>query len=249
VITLKSKTALTKMAHAGAELSQILRDVEKLLKPGTHTLSIDQWITDEIKRRGLVSLMRGYKGYQHVSCISVNDVIVHGVPNAKTILKEGDLVKLDVCASYNGYAADLARPYFVGKADPKAERMVDCAKRALDAGIKASVVGNRVSDISVAIQEVVEKDGFGIVRIFAGHGIGKRMHEDPEILNYGKPGRGPLLQAGMTFALEPMITMGSEEVSIDNDKWTARTQDGLWAAHVEDTVAVTASGPQILTRI
>ncbi len=248
MITLKSKTAIAKMAHAGAQLAEMLDAVKEHLKVGADTLSIDRWIGQEIQRRGLVSLMKGYKGYQHVSCISVNDVIVHGVPSTTTILKDGDLVKIDVCASYNGYAADLARPYFIGQANPQAQRMVDCARRALEAGVRASKVGNRVSDISVAIQEVVEKDGFGIVRIFAGHGIGKRMHEDPEILNYGKPGKGAVLQPGMTFALEPMITMGGEDVVIDNDKWTARTQDGSWAAHIEDTVAVTAHGPQVLTR-
>ncbi len=249
MITLKSKTAISKMAHAGAALAKILLEVKQLVKPGANTLAIDNWISDQLKAHGLVSMMRGYKGYQNVSCISVDDVIVHGIPSATTILKEGDLVKIDVCASWQGYAADLARMFFVGHADPKAQRLTECAQKALDAGIKASIPGNRVSDVSVAIQAVIEKEGFGIVRIFAGHGIGKKMHEDPEILNYGKPGKGALLQPGMTFALEPMITMGSEDVVIDPDKWTARTKDGSWAAHVEDTVAVTANGPMILTRI
>jgi methionyl aminopeptidase len=197
----------------------------------------------------LVSQTKGYKGYKHVCCISINDEVVHGVPDAKKILREGDLVKVDVCAALDGYCADMTRCFFVGASgSDEARRLVDTAYAALDKGIEKAVSGNRLSDISAAIQQEVERQGFGVVRIFAGHGIGKRMHEEPEILNYGIPGRGPLLQVGMAFALEPMITYGHHDVYITRDGWTAKTVDKSLAAHVEDTVIITEHGPRVITR-
>lgn len=186
-------------------------------------------------------------GYRHVSCISVNDVVVHGVPHADCILQLGDLVKIDVCASWNGYCADMARSFFVGQSSEQAQKLVDVAYQALKKGIDQARVGNRLSDISSAIQQEVEKHGFGVVRDFAGHGIGKNMHEAPEIVNYGKPGKGPVLKEGMTFAIEPMITAGKYNVYVANDGWTVKTVDRSLAAHVEDTIAITNAGPVILT--
>jgi methionyl aminopeptidase len=163
-------------------------------------------------------------------------------------LKDGDLVTVDICASFDGYCADMARNFLVGETSDLAKKMVDVAHRALEKGIKKACVGNRLSDISAAIQQEVEKHGFAVVRDFAGHGIGKQMHEDPEILNYGAPGKGPVLYEGMTFAIEPMITAGKYDVYIESDGWTVRTVDGSLAAHVEDTIAITSKGPIILTR-
>ena len=163
-------------------------------------------------------------------------------------MKDGDIVKIDVCAAWKGYSADMARTFFVGSVSQEAQKLAEVGKQALDKGIARMKVGNRLSDISAAIQQEVEKHGFGVVRDFAGHGIGKQMHEDPEILNYGKPGVGPILQAGMVFALEPMITMGHHDVYVSKDGWTVKTVDKSLAVHVEDTIVVTQGEPKILTR-
>jgi len=235
------------MAHAGSLLSDILVSVEHLIKPGVSTAEIDAWIESQLQAKGLVSRVKGYMGYRHVSCISVNDVVVHGVPRADCILQLGDLVKIDVCASWDGYCADMARSFFVGQPSEQAQKLVDVAHRALKKGIEQARVGNRLSDISSAIQQEVEKHGFSVVRDFAGHGIGKNMHEAPEIVNYGKPGKGPVLREGMTFAIEPMVTAGKYQVYVANDGWTVKTVDNSLAAHVEDTIAITSDGPIILT--
>ncbi len=247
MIHIKDKLSIQKMAQAGSLLSDILASVEQLVKPGVSTAEIDAWIELQLKAKGLVSSVKGYMGYRHVSCISVNDVVVHGVPRADCFLKLGDLVKIDVCASWNGYCADMARSFFVGQPSDVAQKLVDVAHLALKKGIDQARVGNKLSDISAAIQEEVEKHGFGVVRDFAGHGIGKDMHEAPEILNYGKPGRGPVLREGMTFAIEPMITAGKYHVYVADDGWTVKTVDHSLAAHVEDTIVVTSAGPVILT--
>ena len=249
MITIKNKMAISKMEEAGALLSSIFALLEKIIKPGISTFDIDAYIADELKRRGLVSKMKGYMGYQFVSCISVNDTVVHGIPARELLVIEGDLVKVDVCVAYKSYCADMARCFFVGEQrDEKIQKLVDVAQQALDAGISKAYAGNRLTDISAAIQATVEKFGYGIVRDFAGHGIGKQMHEEPEILNYGMPGRGPLLQVGMAFAIEPMITLGRSDVYIAEDEWTVKTKDSSLAAHVEDTIVITESGPKIITR-
>lgn len=247
MIVIKNKSAISKMETAGRLLSGIMHEVQGLIQPGVTTAALDQWVQDQQKRKGLVSLMKGYKGYGHVTCISVNDVVVHGVPG-EIPLQDGDLVKIDVCAAWQGYAADMARCFHVGTPTMAAQQLVKVAWSALNKGIDQARVGNRLSDISAAIQTEVEAAGYGVVRTFAGHGIGKQMHEEPEILNYGKPGRGPVLRHGMAFAIEPMITAGSYEVYIASDGWTAKTKDGSLAAHVEDTVVITDAGPQIITR-
>jgi methionyl aminopeptidase len=247
MIHIKNKLSIQKMAQAGALLSDILVCVEQLIKPGVSTAEIDGLIEVQLQEKGLVSRVKGYMGYRHVSCISVNDVVVHGVPRADCILQLGDLVKVDVCASWNGYCADMARSFFVGQPSEAGQKLVDVAHSALKKGIEQARVGNKLSDISAAIQEEVEKHGFGVVRDFAGHGIGKNMHESPEIVNYGKPGKGPVLQEGMTFAIEPMITAGKYQVYIADDGWTVKTVDHSLAAHVEDTIAITSEGPVVLT--
>lgn len=248
MITIKNKIAIQKMHHAGQILADLTEKISNKLIPGINALELNDWIEQELLKNGLVSQSKGYKGYQHGSCISINDEVVHGIPHEKKILKDGDLVKVDICASWKGYCADMARSYIVGKISPNVAKLIEVAQVALDKGIEKAKPGNHVSDISSAIQAEIDKHGFGIVRDFAGHGIGKRMHEDPEILNYGKPGCGPIIRPGMTFAIEPMITMGNHQVYITNDGWTVKTKDQSLAAHVEDTIVVTSEGARILTR-
>lgn len=236
------------MEDAGVKLSEIFEGLTSLVQVGVTTLSLNNWIEQELKKQGLVSRMKGYMGYGHVSCISVNSEVVHGVPSDTCILKDGDFLTVDVCASYRGYCADMARQFFVGNVSDQVKKLAYIADKSLEAGIAQAKPGNRLSDISAAIQDVVEKAGFGVVRDFAGHGIGKYMHEDPEVLNYGLPGKGPVLCEGMALAIEPMITMGSYEVRVEKDGWTVRTKDNSLAAHVEDTIIITNAGPKNITR-
>ncbi len=249
MISIKNKVALRKMETAGQFLAEICEEIKPLLVVGSTTLQLDEFIAKQMVKKSLVSCTKGYMGYRHHSCISLNDEVVHGVPSKDKLLAFGDLVKVDICASWQGYCADMARCYFVEKEESSAKKLVKAAQESLDAGIARMQVGGRLGDISAAIQSVVEVHGFGVVRDFAGHGIGKRMHEEPEILNYGKAGSGPLLQVGMAFALEPMITAGNYQVYITQDGWTVKTKDKSLAAHVEDTVVLTDNGPKILTRL
>lgn len=248
MITIKNKVSIAKMEKAGILLQEIFDALDPFIKQGIATLAIDSKIAELLKARKMTSKTLGYHGYEHVSCISVNDEVVHGVPRADRILQDGDLVKVDVCASFDGYCADMARAFFVGKASEQALKLVAVADAALKKGIEQARAGNRLGDISSAIQQEVERHGFGVVRDFAGHGIGKHMHEDPEILNYGTAGSGIKLQPGMTFALEPMITQGKYQVYVTQDGWTVKTKDKSLAAHVEDTIAITQGEPKILTR-
>lgn len=249
MITIKNKDVIEKMAVAGNLLAHMFKDIEVLLVADNSTLEIDKWIENYLKSNNLVSCSKGYMGYKHSSCISVNQEVVHGIPgNYK--LKNGDLVKVDVCASYKSYCADMARCFFVNnEASLEARNLVSVATEALNKGIDKARPLNRLTDISAAIQAEVEKHGYGIVREFAGHGIGKKMHEDPEILNYGKAGCGPVIKEGMAFAIEPMITMKDHRIVILKDGWTVKTADNSLAAHVEDTVVVTNQGPRIITRL
>lgn len=252
MILRKNNHAFSIMRDAGKKLAQVFHEIPEKLHEGISTQELDSFIERRLLACGLYSQCKGYGSppFPAAACISVNDVIVHGIPSSHQLLKQGDLVKVDVCASYNGYCADMARSFFVGKAlSHKAILLVKTAYDSLDAGIAKILVGNRISDISYAVQSTVEAQGFGVVRDFAGHGIGKKMHEEPEIVNFGPPGKGPLIEVGMAFALEPMITLGDYTISMDDDKWTARTADGSLAAHVEDTIIVTDHGPEITTRL
>lgn len=249
MIIIKNKMALQKMATAGQKLASIFERLPGQIKDGVTTHELDQWVAAQLKQAGLVSRMKGYSGYGYVTCISLNDEVVHGVPQKHKKVRAGDLIKVDVCASWKGYCADMARCFFANEqSSAPALKLVQVAQQALDKGIAKACVGNRLSDISAAIQQEVEKHGFGVVRDFAGHGIGKNMHEDPELLNYGRPGQGPVLREGMALAIEPMITEGGYEVYITEDGWTVKTEDGRLAAHVEDTIVITQDGPKVLTR-
>lgn len=246
----KNKQLLLRMRTAGKLLAEIFETFETFIQPGMSTASIDAWIAQELTKRQLVSCTKGYKGYRHVCCISINDAVVHGMPSTKFFVKEGDIVKVDICASWNKGCADMARAYYIGKNCPQdIATFMSVGQKALDAGIRKCVAGNRLFDISYAIQQEIEKAGYGIVQEFAGHGIGRNMHEEPDVPNYGTPGEGMLLREGMTFALEPMLTMRNSDLYISKDKWTAKTEDGSLTMHVEDTVLVTSGKPEILTRL
>jgi methionyl aminopeptidase len=249
MISIKNKLAIAKMEEAGKLLATVFELLTDEIMKNKTTLQLDSWISNQLVKHGLESKMRGYHGYQHVSCISINDEVVHGVPSNKKIIRDGDVVKVDVCASWRGYCADMARMFVVGKVSDSVTDFLEVVRSSLDKGIAQAVPGARLSNISAAVQKTVEAHGYGVVRDFAGHGIGKRMHEDPEILNYGTAGQGPLMQQGMTFAIEPMVTMGSYHIYVTNDQWTVKTKDSSIAGHVEDTVLITDDMPKILTRL
>jgi methionyl aminopeptidase len=248
MIKIKNKQAINKMRIAGRLLSSVMHEIAEHIKPGITTFELNEKVEEKMKKVGLHPECKGYRGYKYATCISVNDVIVHGVPSREVVLKNGDLVKIDVVGSHKKYCADMARCFFVGQGSSNAIKLVKVAQKALDKAIEHAVVGNYVSDISSCIQREVEKEGFSVIRDFAGHGIGRDMHEDPEIPNFGVPGKGPVLDSGMVLAIEPMIAEGGHEVSIAKDGWTAKTADGKLAGHVEDTVLVTLQAPEILTR-
>lgn len=235
------------MCEAGKVTGYILNELKELIKPGISTMDIDRFVEKTVKAHGMIAAEKGYCGYPASVCTSVNEEVVHGIPSKKRILREGDIVSVDLVVEYKGYMADAARTYAVGKISPEAEHLIKTAEDAFWKGIEFAKVGYRLSDISHNIQTVVEGQGFGVIRDFVGHGIGSDMHEDPQIPNYGKPGKGPRLQAGMTLAIEPMICQGSYEVDVLLDDWTAVTVDGGLAAHYENTVVITDGEPELLT--
>ena len=246
MIIRKSPREIEKMAATGALVAETIAHVGSLLRPGVTTAELDAAAGAFIRERGGIPTSEGYKGYPKAICISPNHVVVHGIPDRFQV-SEGDLVTIDVGVTLDGYIADSAYTFGVGEIDPDAQRLLDVAQDALAAGIAEAVVGNRVGDISPAVQAIVEAGGFSVVRSLVGHGVGRDYHEDPHIPNYGEPGRGPRLSEGMTIAIEPMITAGSSEVLVMDDGWTIRTADGSLSAHFEHTVAITADGPRILT--
>lgn len=246
---LKNKLAIEKMRIAGKRLAQVMLEIKEFVVEGASTYDLDAIFEAKMRKASLKPVCKGYGGYKHATCISLNDGVVHGVPSKEVILKSGDFVKIDVVGSYENYCADMTRPFFVGEVSPLAIRLADVAQRSLDAAIEKIAPQVFLSDVSAAVQQVVEQEGFGVVRQFFGHGIGRAIHEYPDVPNFGTPGQGPLLQQGMTLAIEPMITAGSYEVVILADGWTAKTKDGSLAAHVEDTIVVTHNGVEVLTRI
>ncbi len=246
MIIRKSEREIDKIAAAGGLVAETIAHVGTLLRPGVTTEGLDDVAGAFIREHGGIPTSEGYKGYPKAICISPNDVVVHGIPDA-FVVGEGDLVTIDVGVTLDGYIADSAYTFGVGQVEPEDQRLMDVGQDALAAGIAEAVVGNRVGDVSHAIQEVVEDAGFAVIRSLVGHGVGRHYHEDPHIPNFGEPGRGPKLSEGMTIAIEPMITSGSPEVLVMDDGWTIRTQDGSMSAHFEHTVAITADGPRILT--
>lgn len=235
------------MREAGKVCGLILRELADIIQPGISTLEIDRFVEKTVREHGMRAAEKGYCGYPASVCVSINDEVVHGIPSKKRHLREGDIVSCDLVVEYEGYMADAARTYAVGIVSPTAKHLIETAEKAFWNGIAYAKEGYRLSDISHAVQETVEAEGFGVIRDFVGHGIGSEMHEDPQIPNVGKPGKGPRLQRGMTLAIEPMITEGSWEIDVLADDWTAVTLDGSLAAHYENTVVITDGEPELLT--
>jgi methionyl aminopeptidase len=246
VIIRKSAREIEKIAAAGGLVAETIAHVGSLLAPGVTTEELDTAAGAFIRERGGIPTSEGYKGYPKAICISPNEVVVHGIPDGY-VVGEGDLVTIDVGVTLDGYIADSAYTFGVGVIEPELQSLLDTAQDALAAGIAEAVEGNRVGDVSHAVQMVVERAGFSVVRSLVGHGVGRHYHEDPHIPNFGEPGRGPRLSEGMTIAIEPMITAGESDVTVMDDGWTIRTEDGSMAAHFEHTVAITRDGPRILT--
>jgi len=249
MIVIKDKNSINKMRTAGKLIAEIMEKVKNIISPNISTFEIDVFIEKSMVAVGLKPVCKGYAGYKFATCISLNNVVIHGIPSKDILLKSGDLLKIDVVGSYKNYCADITRSYYVEEVSSVVKKITQVAQFSLDLAIKECFVGNFLSNLSATMQQEVEKFGFGVVRDFAGHGIGRDIHESPEIPNYGKFGEGPLLRSGMTFAIEPMITEKSYKVFVDSDGWTVKTVDGGLAAHVEDTVLITENGPEVLTRL
>jgi methionyl aminopeptidase len=246
VIIRKSAAEIDTMARAGTVVAETLALLEEQIQPGITTAELDAIAEEHIRSRGGEATFKGYKGYPAATCLSPNAMVVHGIPG-KVKLEDGDILSVDVGVTLDGFVADSAYTFPIGDISPDAERLLEGCQAALAAGIEQCRVGNRLSDISHAIQVATEEQGFSVVRSLVGHGVGRSMHEEPQIPNFGEPGRGPLLQPGMTLAIEPMITAGQAGVYTAEDRWSIYTRDDSLAAHFEHTVAVTENGPRILT--
>jgi methionyl aminopeptidase len=247
VIELKSAREIALMRRGGHILADVMDRLRDTVKPGMSTLEIDEDVESFITGRGAKSAFKGYRGFPATVCISINEEVVHGIPSAHRRIKEGDIVGLDLGCIVEGYYADCAFTLAIGDVPPKVQQLLDITRESLDQAIQQCRPGRRLSDVSHAVQAHVERHGFAVVRAFVGHGIGRALHEDPQVPNFGDPGRGPQLRPGMVLAIEPMVTMGSWEVKVLDDGWTAVTRDGSLAAHFEHTIAVTDAEPEVLT--
>jgi len=245
---LKSQAELEKMYRAGQVVWEVLNELRGLARPGVSTMDLEKAAEKRASSRGARPAFKGYLGYPCVLCASINEEVVHGIPSPRRKLAEGDIISLDFGVALEGYYADAAVTVPVGQVAPETQRLLEVTRESLDRAIEQVRPGRRLSDISHAVESWTEQHGFSVVRDFVGHGIGTKMHEEPQLPNFGEPGRGPRLEAGMVLAIEPMVNAGSAEVEVREDKWTAVTKDGRRSAHFEHTVAVTANGPWILTR-
>ena len=246
MIVLKSRDEIEKMRVASKVVAAALTEIAASIVPGRTTMELDSLAEAILSRHGAIPSFKGYKGYPNVVCIAVNEEVVHGIPGPRR-LQEGDIVGIDLGAIVNGYHGDSAVTIPVGKVSAEAQRLIRVTRGALFAGIRMARVGNRLTDISNAIQQYVESHHYSIVRDLVGHGIGRDMHEEPQVPNFGKPGRGPRLEEGMTLAIEPMVNVGGHQVETLPDRWTIVTKDRSLSAHFEHTVAITKNGPDILT--
>ena len=226
-----------------------LKAAGEAVEPGVTTEEINRIAHNFITKSGAIPTFKGYSGYPAATCISINDEVIHGIPSKKRIIKAGDIVSIDVGATFNGYVGDNAATFAAGDISPEAQRLCDTTRESLYEGIRMAVAGGRIGDIGSTIQRYCEERGFSVVREFTGHGVGKQMHEDPSVPNFGTPGRGVRLLPGMTIAIEPMINMGGAGIRQLPDGWTIKTKDGSLSAHFEHTVAITSDGPVILTKI
>ena len=247
MIIIKSDKEIDIMRKAAKVTGYILRELENIIQPGITTYDIDQFVEKIISENDMVPTFKGYGGFPGSACVSINEQVVHGIPSKDVVLKEGDIVSVDTGATYGGYASDAARTYGVGKISAEAQHLIDATKDSFFAGLEFCKEGNRLSDVSNAIQLKAESEGLGVIREYVGHGIGTCLHEEPQIPNYGKPGRGPRLVKGMVLAIEPMMVQGSYKTKVLNDDWTVVTLDGKLAAHYENTVVITDGEPELLT--
>lgn len=246
MISVKSERELEVMRRAGRITAKARELAGRMVRPGVTTREIDKAVHDYIVSQGAKPSFLHYGGYPASACISVNDVVIHGIPD-KRVLREGDIVSVDVGAYWGGFHGDCAATFACGNISPEAKRLIEVTKQSFFEGIKFARQGNRISDISHAVQSYVEANGYAVVRSYVGHGVGSEMHEAPEVPNFGNAGRGPRLVRGMTLAVEPMVTEGTYEIRVLKDKWTVVTADGKLAAHYENTIAITAGDPEILT--
>jgi methionyl aminopeptidase len=249
-VTIKRPAEIGSMRAAGRILAGILDVLQAELRPGATTGDLDEIAARMIADAGAVSSFKGYGSnppFPGVICASVNDEVVHGIPSPRRRLIYGDLVSIDIGCIVDGWHADCARTWFVGTPPAEVRQLIDATRQGMEAGIAAALPGNHLGDVGHAIESIAREHGYGVVRPFVGHGIGRAMHEEPQVPNYGRPGAGMLIEAGMCFAIEPMFNLGGDEVLVDDDGWTVRTADGALSAHFENTVAVTESGPDVLT--
>jgi len=248
LIILKSAEEVERMRRAGRLAAEALREVARAVRPGVTGAALDRLAETFVRDHGGTPSFKGYRGFPASVCISVNDAVVHGIPNGRP-LREGEIVSIDLGAEVDGFHGDIAVTLPVGAVSAELSRLLAVAREALFKGIGAVRAGRRLGDIGVAIQRHAERAGFSVVRDFAGHGIGRHLHEEPQVPNFGEPGTGPVLKAGMTLAIEPMVNQGTSEVIMEPDGWTVRTRDGQPSAHFEHTVAVTAEGADVLTAV
>lgn len=246
---IKTDVEIAAMRESGRMLATVLQHLSDQIRPGMSTKDLSEIAKQQLRVLGGQPTFLGYFGYPDVLCISINDEVVHGIPRANHLIKDGDLVSLDFGVTYRGMVTDSAISIIVGQGSPAALKLLETTKRALAAGIDAAKANAHIGDISAAVQAVLDKEQYGIVRDLVGHGVGHELHEDPNIPNYGKKGTGPRLQAGMTIAIEPMATLGDYRIKTDPDNWTIRSADGSLAAHFEHTVLITKDGPEILTSL
>ncbi len=249
MITIKSQEEIQKMERACRVVAETLIRTQELIKPGISTWDLDRMAEEYIVSQGLKPAFKGYMGFRHTLCISLNEEVVHGIPSKKRILKSGDIASIDGGAIYEGYYGDSARTFPCGSISPEAQKLLEVTFESLNRGIQQMRPNNRLYDIGAAIEKCAEPHRFGVVREYVGHGIGTALHEDPQIPNFGTAGTGLRLKEGMVFAIEPMFNLGTHETLLLEDGWTVVTKDGSLSAHFEDTIVITEKGPRILTRI
>ena len=247
-LVLKSRPEIEKLRKSNLIVAEILNHIKEITKPGMTTLDMERVCEEELNKRKAKPAFKGYRGYPYCLCASINNEVVHGMPS-KRVLREGDIVSLDFGVLYDGFYGDSALTYALGDVAEGAERLIETTRLSLEEGIKAAKAGNRLQDISAAVQRTVEEAGFSVVRAFVGHGIGRDLHEPPQVPNFGVPGKGIRLKAGMVLAIEPMVNAGGSDVEILDDGWTAVTRDGSLSAHFEHSVAITDDGPCVLSRL
>ncbi|MDA1000319.1 MAG: type I methionyl aminopeptidase [bacterium] len=248
MIVLRSPEEIEKLRESNHIVALVMKELKKAVRPGVTTLELDALAERLLLERGATPAFKGYRGFQHTICASVNEQVVHGVPSGRK-LKEGDIISIDLGAKHDGYFGDHAMTIPVGRVSKQAQRLLKCCEQALWKGIEKARPGGRLFDISHAIQEFAEAAGYGVVREYVGHGIGAKLHEEPQIPNFGEPDTGPELRPGMILAIEPMLNEGTEEVKVLSDKWTVVTADAKLSAHFEHSIAITESGPDVLSEV